>query len=555
MAITSIRTFLTSLAIVHFVGSSLGQEDPTYVFPRILIDPPDFKRPCPKIREGFTSIFPGARNLSYSYLAIEDDPTDETAMLAIDGCPDKDPKGRPPLRKCCPMRASVGGEDGLCVVDHAPRRPFRPGVAYDNGSRWDVEPLEHFVFVFWRTCHSMLDPDRNQADSFLLRGSDGRLYLPYWNGSMLDPGNFCVDYVLERSSYLPFICDPNGSRSKGDGRLTAKSLYPIALLISTPFLFATFLVHACVRELRNIHGRNLMCLVGSYFISFLFLALGLLGLEEVSMKLCIASAFITEYAFLAAFFWLNIICFDIFLTFSGVCPLRDSSRSSGNKRFFFYSLYAWGVPFLILITSLVLEFTPGIPEYVIKPEFGERRCWFATEKALAVYFYGPIALVLFSNLIMFICTAVSFCRLKQETAMLRIDDDKKQRFNLYLKLFIIMGVNWIMEVIQAVVKGPDYLWVLCDLLNALQGVFIFFIFVWKKRVRGVASRKFCQMLPEKLSSGSKIFRSLNPWHRTGTNADPTHSETASRDHTFSTPIQSGATKESEELRTLTSNMK
>ncbi|XP_046390056.1 G-protein coupled receptor Mth2-like [Ischnura elegans] len=548
---------LSLLSLALFFGTSLAQtttKGPFELDTRILIKPPDIFKPCPKIREGVTSLSPGSKNITYSYLAIEDDPEDESALLAIDGCPENDPLDRPLLRKCCPMKQAVADESGSCALDPAPRQPFSPGVAYNNGSRWEVDALKHFILVFWRPCHQMLDPVKNPAQDFTLRGSDGRLGLPRWNGSIVDAGDFCVDYVVDRSTYAVFLCSPSASRSDARPASVAESLYPIALLISAPFLFATFLVHACIRELRNIHGKNLMCLVGSYFISFLFLALGLLGLDGVSMDFCVASAFITEYSFLAAFFWLNVICLDIFLTFSGVCPMRDTLGRSG-KIFLYYSIYAWGVPFVIFSLSLIFEFAPGIPDSIIKPEFGVTRCWFKSGKALAAYFYGPIALVLISNLVMYIWTAVSLFKMKKQSASLRADDDGRQRFNLYLKLFIIMGVNWMMELIQTVVKGPDYLWVVCDLLNALQGVFIFFIFVWKKKVRGVATRRICQMLPEKFSSGSQIMRSLNPWQHKADSADPSQSDNTSREHTLSTPVQSTASREPEELRTLTMDMK
>jgi hypothetical protein len=65
------------------------------------------------------------------------------------------------------------------------------------------------------------------------------------------------------------------------------------------------------------------------------------------------------------------------------------------------------------------------------------------------------------------------------------------RLNLYLKLFIVMGVNWIMEVVSWAAGGPEYLWYVTDLGNILQGVLIFVIFVCKERVRRILVRKFC----------------------------------------------------------------
>lgn len=44
-----------------------------------------------------------------------------------------------------------------------------------------------------------------------------------------------------------------------------------------------------------------------------------------------------------------------------------------------------------------------------------------------------------------------------------------------MKLVVVMGVTWIADVLSWVVGGPQYIWYLTDLINALQGVFIFVV--------------------------------------------------------------------------------
>ena len=60
------------------------------------------------------------------------------------------------------------------------------------------------------------------------------------------------------------------------------------------------------------------------------------------------------------------------------------------------------------------------------------------------------------------------------------------RFQLYFKLLLAMGLNWTMEVISWVCtlfnSLPDEVWYLTDFCNAIYGVFIFFIFVFKKNI-------------------------------------------------------------------------
>lgn len=66
---------------------------------------------------------------------------------------------------------------------------------------------------------------------------------------------------------------------------------------------------------------------------------------------------------------------------------------------------------------------------------------------------------------------------------------------LYLKLFIVMGVNWSAEIISfAFDFTPEYIWYVTDIGNTLQGVLIFLIFVCKKRVLQLLNKKFCPQI-------------------------------------------------------------
>lgn len=62
----------------------------------------------------------------------------------------------------------------------------------------------------------------------------------------------------------------------------------------------------------------------------------------------------------------------------------------------------------------------------------------------------------------------------------------KERLGILLKLFIVMGMMWIFEVITSIVPFENYgieaIETIFDVCNALQGVFIFCIFMLKKKV-------------------------------------------------------------------------
>lgn len=60
-----------------------------------------------------------------------------------------------------------------------------------------------------------------------------------------------------------------------------------------------------------------------------------------------------------------------------------------------------------------------------------------------------------------------------------------------MKLFILMGVNWSMEIIQWLFENsPWYIWYFSDLINSLQGLIIFIIFVWKDTIKKQLLQRF-----------------------------------------------------------------
>lgn len=50
-----------------------------------------------------------------------------------------------------------------------------------------------------------------------------------------------------------------------------------------------------------------------------------------------------------------------------------------------------------------------------------------------------------------------------------------------VKLFVVMGVSWIIEIITTLTELNGF-WRILDIFNILQGVLVFFIFVFKRKV-------------------------------------------------------------------------
>ncbi|XP_073956042.1 G-protein coupled receptor Mth2-like [Choristoneura fumiferana] len=212
----------------------------------------------------------------------------------------------------------------------------------------------------------------------------------------------------------------------------------------------------------------------------------LLTVDNITINVCLGLTFVIYFALLSAFFWLNVMCFDIWWTFSGKRGL-SLERWSMRARFCAYAAYAFGFPTGLTVLLAALEFS-GLPAHPLMPMLQDQGC-FLYGRSKLIYLYGPIVILCIANMVFFILTAWKINQIKKQTQKTLKSKDScstdqqrtdKQRFLLYLKLFTVMGINWILEVVSALYPQANNVWRFVDAYNVMIGFFIFVIFVCKK---------------------------------------------------------------------------
>ncbi|XP_025410050.1 G-protein coupled receptor Mth-like [Sipha flava] len=273
-----------------------------------------------------------------------------------------------------------------------------------------------------------------------------------------------------------------------DGPLEFREiLYGTYFVVGTAFLAATLLIYAVLPELRvTVHSGNLIAHTVCLFVSYATLAATTLVRHAFNTGACIFAGFLIQFSFLAAFFWLNVMCADIAWTFSGFRLLLYSNKiENEKKKYIIYSIYAWGCSIGITVLTALAEFTEIFGDCLdIKPNFGRKGCWFSNKPSVGVFFYLPIGILLLTNFLLFLFTAFRIVFIRRDTSKVlnRQTNQNKIRLSLYLKLFCLMGVTFVFEVISWAVQVPPYYWYATDAVNSLRGVFVFFIFCWKRSV-------------------------------------------------------------------------
>ncbi|XP_044745539.1 G-protein coupled receptor Mth2-like [Coccinella septempunctata] len=261
--------------------------------------------------------------------------------------------------------------------------------------------------------------------------------------------------------------------------------------MSSLFLFITAAIYISLPKLLDLQG---LCVVHSVLgLAFGFVIMGVNRLsDEASRFVCHFFAYSLYFCFLYAFFWLNTYSFHIWRT-----TTQPRIFANINHWKSIYHFYSCGCPLILLI---VVCFSQVSNLYIYThPRMAEESiCWFGTLEASFVYMYVPISLLLSLNIIFFFLTIYALWKEIQQYDGKRIKIIR-YRLSLCFKMFFVMGISWIFEVLSAAFehKHPSIVWKITDTINSLQGLLIFLVMVvLRKRVyRLLAEKSYCQCLP------------------------------------------------------------
>ncbi|KAL1402930.1 hypothetical protein pipiens_019593, partial [Culex pipiens pipiens] len=129
-----------------------------------------------------------------------------------------------------------------------------------------------------------------------------------YDSRLMTRNQFCFMQNNNSEPVIPYICFEPEEDFK-------YALYPIGMLLSVPFLLITLFVYACIPELRNMHGKSLMCYVLGLTVGYTALSLVQMRLFAAETTPCVVAGYTLYFFFMVSFFWLNVMSFDIYWTF------------------------------------------------------------------------------------------------------------------------------------------------------------------------------------------------------------------------------------------------
>ncbi|XP_067659278.1 uncharacterized protein [Haliotis asinina] len=313
----------------------------------------------------------------------------------------------------------------------------------------------------------------------------------------------------------------------GFERFIEAEAYMTAVLgrISIVALAIVLLTYGLFPKLRNLPGVNTMNLTLALLIAE---SIFITGEGRAALPLvCSVVAILLHYFFLASFFWMNVMSYDVFRTFANkiyVLPqIREKRKYLGK-----YMLYSWGSPAIIVTICVILHFSKIIPgveigygSHVYEPEpedfsvnitsedsnsteddvdnVESLGCWIQNPIASLTAFGAPIVIIFLLNSCLFVKTILCI----RKTAKFTNDHTRRSSVNrrngrndvmLYVRMSTVMGFTWIFGLASSIVSAfftpptvvvcytEHILGLLFVTFNCSQGLFIFFAFVTKRRV-------------------------------------------------------------------------
>ncbi|KAH8400495.1 hypothetical protein KR222_002156, partial [Zaprionus bogoriensis] len=401
----------------------------------------------------------------------------------------------PCLRKCCGDGEIYFKNNVTTYCDKAEN-----DLNFQSVTSWSItgnftKPSEFGILSGLDCPKFRLDPDSFADEAHTISSINGSLVITSTK-KMYSNKQYCIEKIKTASmldqKFYTFLCFD--SKVVSNDRIRFR-MYPIGLLISCCFYAITLVVYVSIKKLRNLPGKILICLVSSLLFAYLGIALGQL-MPTSNNNICFISGFVVYFFLMAAFSWMNVTCFDIWKTFGSTKSKNMQSREE-RSRFLIYSIYGWGFPIVLTTITVTLSKSDVLLEN-FRPNFGNGRCWFTYDTigyASLIFFSGPLGILFIINLALFSLTLKYCNKVKREIFRMQSSNTEKPalrtrffmdktRFIMNTKLCFVMGITWLLEIASIMFYDhkKNFFWAISDSFNVLLGVFVFFIFVFKRRV-------------------------------------------------------------------------
>ncbi|KAH9496885.1 hypothetical protein Btru_010080 [Bulinus truncatus] len=239
----------------------------------------------------------------------------------------------------------------------------------------------------------------------------------------------------------------------------------------------TYFLFTSLRSLPGLNNISLCVSLATAQTSLLVTAeYGVHG--HLTSGFCLFNAILLHFSWLASFAWMSACCIHMYLAFTSVSVHRNVG-SSDRRRHIRYCLYGYGTPALIVTLTLTLNVAMTSGASV---GYDDAICFLDTRTSILTVVLSllvPLCVMVISNGVLFTLTLREIFSVAEVQKSSSVTE--RRGVITYVKLSTLTGISCVISA-AGVWLDNDILQLITCPLMALQGVFIFFSFIFNKRV-------------------------------------------------------------------------
>ena len=205
-----------------------------------------------------------------------------------------------------------------------------------------------------------------------------------------------------------------------------------------------FLTYGLFAELRTLPSLLLMNLALAILISsFLFVIGGPIVQQFPRVDLCVSTAILLHFFFLAQFVWMSLFSIEMAHSFHQAKKMVAVSNKKKGRVLLAYLLIGWGLPLAICIVTIGLNFSGhGLVLYGVTSDGRVGICWINHFVSLVVSFVLPLCISQSINLLLLVLVTVFLCHsVRNKSTQHKTDYLRLMR--VWLAAFSTTGLTWI----------------------------------------------------------------------------------------------------------------
>lgn len=328
-------------------------------------------------------------------------------------------------------------------------------------------------------------------------------FTPINNSSLLYYGDIIYDIVgyINESAVICVNFSQNGTSEVNT--TSVQFSHPIAFAVisyvgcslSVLGCGIVLMTHFIFKDLQTLPGKILMNLSAAILATSLFFILAGFPIFDVTIvdELCQVVAIILHWLVLTEFSWMTVMSCELARTMLRASRLEQMENASIKQRIFLvYLLIGWGIPTLVSIVTIVVNYTT---EYV---QYGESGfCWIGNYYSTYVTFITPVVISVTINTIAFLITSYLLIKAQRSQSKLR-GSNSISYLRIHLSVFSVTGLTWVFGVFANFTEGT-WAWYLFIILSTTQGFTICAAFVFTRKVLNLYRNLFWPKISRKLS--------------------------------------------------------